>query len=411
MTKSIGCGLLAMVVSASVALASGGGDGDKKKDDLYQGGNALSWKPGSGITVDGGDAFYLNLKNLLQVQWAFTSNENAADTNNFTIRRARTILSGHVFDKNISYKLQLAGEDTGANLKDGWAQFDFMHDEGGTIGVRVGQSKTGFGLEATGTASSLFFVERSAASRTFADVRTRGAWVYGSHNENKLRWNAGAQNGDVANGANGVVEVGEETNNADNSLNFIANVSFDPMGDFMGGKTNEGMKQGDLGEGTKDLLGTIGAGICIGNNQDGITPQRLQSTSININTAWRANNLFALGEVFLRTDDPQSVGAKENSMGWYAQGCYVLPKSGDSPMEWGLGLRLAMIDTDNTSQYLTGINGSGGFKTTEVSAVVDAFYHGHAAKTQVEYTWQKVDIDAGGDSNNHIIRIQFNLQF
>ena len=419
MTKSIGS-LLAFAVTTSIALANGGGDDDKKNP--YQGGS--SWKPGAGITLADSEEFKLTLSGYLQVQWQFQALDNLPDTNNFVVRRARTTFAGHVFNKDLMYRLTLDATDSGAGngpIKDGWAQWTFSKGENGNFGVRVGQSKTYFGLESTGTSSGLYFVERSAATRTFADSRTRGAWIFGSHSENKIRWNAGAQNTDVANGARGILENGEETNNADNELNFVANVSFDPMGDITGGKTNESIKQGDLGD-IKDTMGTIGGGIEVGNNRNLGNTQDVDALAININTAWMlGQGITVQGEVFLRSDDPQNAGATEDSTGWYVQGTYTLPKNGNSEIQWGFGLRVNSVNTDNTNAFVNTI-GAGGQAfggllagqpgdVTEVTGVVDAFYHGHAAKTQFEYTWQDTNPDTGTSSTNHIIRIMFQVMF
>lgn len=418
MSKSI-ASVLALAVTTSLALANGGGGEGEKKANPYQSGS-VSWKPGSGITLAESDEFSLKLMNQLQVQWAFGANDTQPDSSNFTVRRARMSLSGNAFSKDITYLLRLDASE-GTSVKDAWAQWAFMKGENGTLGVRVGQSKTYHGLEVTGSSTGLYFVERSAASRTFSDVRSRGAWVHGSHNENKIRWNAGLQNGEVANGANGVVERGEEASNADNELNFVANISFDPMGDITGGKGNESIKQGDLGD-VKDTMGTIGGGIELGNNRDGAaaTDNDVETTQFNINTAWMlGGGITAQGELFLRSDDLTGA-ADEDSTGWYAMGTYTLPKSGDSDVQWGIGVRINQVDTDTTNSIVGAYNGSttglaGGALAAgdvmEISAVLNAFYHGHACKTQVEYTFQDVNPDGGSSDTNHIFRVQFQLLF
>lgn len=420
MTKTIGS-LLALAVTTSIALANGG-EGDKKKsDNAFQDKGGVTWKPGSGITFGGTDDFTLRLYNQLQVQWAFAANEDLPDSNNFDVRRARTTLAGNVFHKDLHFLLRVDHTDDGAGgnapVKDAWVQWDFLHNDESLIGVRVGQSKTYHGLEATGSSSGLFFVERSLATMAFSDVRSRGAWLFGSHSENKFRWNAGVQNGDVGSGASGIFEVGDETPNADNELTYVANVSFDPMGDITDGKTNESYKQGNLGDVT-ETRGTIGAGVMVGNNRDLTNSIDVDSTSININTAWMFNGGLGLqGEYFMRTDSPDTPGgADDDATGFYVQGMYSLAKSGDSPIQWGLGLRVSMVDAE--TDFATGVMQFFGAglpegSITEVTAVVDAFYHGHACKTQFEYTWQDVDADSAAfvDQTNHIFRIQFQVLF
>lgn len=422
MTKSMVTSLLTMAVSATVALANGGGGEEKKTTNetgLYQGAGTWSFKPGSGITYDGGDTFKLTMVGQLQSQWAFGANDNAPDTNSFTVRRARIAFSGHVWSKDIMFMLRLDAVDSGAGngpIKDGWIHWNFMSSDDGTIGVRTGQGKPFFGLESTGSSSGLDFVERSMTTKAFSDMRSRGAWLHGSHAQNKFRWNFGAQNGDVAGGSGGIAERGEETANVDNELNWVGNVSFDPLGDFMGGKTNESYKQADL-EGLQDLKGTIGAGVLIGNHRDPANTVDIETTSININTAWKVQGFAAQGEVFLRTDDPTG-GTEEDSEGWYVQGSYTLPKAANSDMQWGFAGRIAMIDSDNTTAFLstssTGpwamLGGAPG-DILEITGGLNAFYHGHACKTQINYTFQDVNPDSGTSSTNHIIAIQITLLF
>jgi hypothetical protein len=418
MTMSIGYGLLAFAASSSLVLANGGGE-DKNKANPFQDKAPGGWssKPGSGLKYDGGDAFNLSINNQLQVHWVYSNIENAADTASFTVRRARTNLSGNVFSKNISYRLLLDGVDSGAagdgNIKDAWVHWDFMSSDEGRIGLRVGQAKVFHGLEATGGSTGLFFVEKSSTTRSFTDGRSRGAWIHGQHAEKKLRWDVGAQNGDVAaSGAAGITDRGEEGANSDNEMTYVLAVNFDPMGDYFDGKTQENFKHGDFRTEDKKLMGTFGAGLMLGNGR--AAGVDVESTSININTAWSVSSFQAFGEVFLRTDEADTTGGvEEDSMGFHVQGNYLLPRSGDSGIQWGIGLRFNMIDLDDTVTFLTGAQGLGATpgEATEISAVVDAFYHGHACKTQIDWTLQDIDADTGADATNHIIRIGFQLLF
>lgn len=403
MTKSIALGLLTLAVSTSLTMAQ----------DKPMGG--WSAKPGSGLKYDGGDAFGLSLSNQLQVHWTFGNLENAEDVNNFTIRRARTTLAGHVFSKSIQYKLQVDANDTGAGIKEGHATWMFSESDSGSVGLRVGQGKNLFGLEGTATSKGLFFVERSSAARAFSDSYSRGAWLTGRYAESKLRWVLGATNGDAAAGSNAAATSrGEEANNSDNELSYVATVNFDPMGDFFGGKqTTESFSQGDFRTDDKKLMGTIGGGVFIGNGKAPAGGADLETMSFNLNTAWSVNNLQFIGEYFMRTDENDGASNEEDTNGFALSGMYVMPKSGDSSIQWGFGLRFNLNETDDTVTFLTGMQGIGATpgECTEITAVANAFYHGHACKTQLEYTWQDVAPDAGGDTTNHIFRVAFQLLF
>jgi hypothetical protein len=395
------------------AALAGGGDDPTPNPFRSQG---VTWKPGQGIVFADTDEFGLRMAGQLQVQYAFAANENGRDPSSFQVRRARLGFAGHVFDRDLQYALRLDAVDDGAGangpIKDAFAQWTFARGDGDAVGLRAGQSKPYHGLEATGGSSGLFFVEKSSTTRAFSDARSRGAWLHGAHLQNALRWVAGAQTGDVANGAVGISERGEESVNADGELTFVASCFACPFGDVNGGKPLESWRQGDLG-GSRALDGLVGAGVMLGNHRSPLVPDTdVESTSINVNTAWAfARGLTADGEVFLRTDDPQG-GTREECVGWYAQGTWTSGKSGGSDTQYGFGLRVNAIDTDDTSTFFVfnGALASAG-QVTEYTAVVNAFHHGHACKTQVEYTLQEVDPDAGERSTNHIVRVQLQVLF
>jgi hypothetical protein len=410
MSKSIATGLLAFAVSSSLLVAQG---------DKPAGG--WSAKPGSGLSYDGGDAFGLKWSNRLQVHWNYANNENAADTNSFTVRRARTNLMGHVFNKNVTFALVLDGVDAGAagdgNIKQAWAQWNFSKNEDGEIGLKAGQAKTMFGYEATGTSAGLWFVERSIASRTFADSFSRGAWVNGRFNgkEMPVRFAIGAMNGDSSRANAGIVEVGEEAGNPDNELSYVLAANVDPMGDFHDGRqTVEGRRQGDWRKDDTSLKGTIGAAVALGNGRTpGAGSVDVESTSINVNTAWTVNKASIQGEYFTRTDEVQATGGDEEEPKGFALSLgYLLDKSGDSSIQWGLGIRYSMVESDNGNNGAVNFVGAGAAgDLSEVSIVINAFYHGHACKTQIEYTMQDVEPTGGVDTTNHLLRVGFQLEF
>lgn len=388
MTKSIVHGLLTFAASTSVLLAQGGG---------------WSAAPGKGLSYDGGDAFTFKLANQLQTHYTFSAMDNgAADTSTFNIRRARTTFSGTAFSKDIAYKLQVDGVDTGAGIKEGHVQWTFMRNDSGSIGLRMGQGKTLFGLEAAGSSAGLMFVERSLAATTFSDAYTRGAWIMGSHNNNALRWSFGAMNTTVSKDGGGLFtlspdEAGEETANTDNELNYVAAVNFDPMGDFTGGGGNEGFRQGDFREGDRPFVGTVGAAIAVENGQTG--GQDLEGTCFTINTAWSVQGFQIMGEFFGRHDEIADTTTEADGTGYAVSGTWVMPKGADSSMQWAFGARLAYVEPDDSVDM----------DITEFTLGADAFYHGHACKSQLDYTMQ--DIGGAGDATNHIIRFGFQLLF
>lgn len=416
MTKSIPFGLLAFAVSSSLLVAQG---------DKAPAMGGWSAKPGSGLTYDGGDAFGLKWSNRLQVHWTFSNNENAPDGNTFNIRRARTGVTGHVFSRNITYNFTLDGVDAGASgdgaVKYAWAQWNFSKNDDGEIGLRAGQDKSPFGGEAQGSSGGLWFVERSSAARAFSDSFSRGAWIRGRAmgKERPVRFVVGAQNTDPAGGLGaGYTDRGEETANSDNELTYVFGANIDPLGDFHDGKQTIDRRQGDWRTDNRDLRGTIGVGVVLGNGKDTASGNDVETTSINLNTSWTVNKVSIMGEYFMRTDDLQGATQDEEKPSGFAVSLgYLLDKSGDSTIQWGFGIRYSMIETDEgdnaTVSYLTGGQGIGATPgdVNEISVVANAFYHGHACKTQLEWTLQDISPDAGGGQTNNIIRVGFQLEF
>jgi hypothetical protein len=420
MSKSIVCGLLAFAVSSSLAVAQG--DKPAVPRTSTEGWTA---RPGQGLAFDGGDLFGLRWVNRLQVHWTFENNEDAPDINTFDVRRARTSIAGHVFKREITYLLTLELTDDGDGddgpLQYGWVNWNFSHDEDGAIGVRAGQSKTLFGYEATGTSAGLWFVERSIASRNFADSVSQGAWLNGvvMQREMPVRFAFGAMNTDVAAGGLGgqYIDQGEETANSDNELSYVLAANIDPLGDFHDGKqTVESRRQGDWRTDNMELKGTVGAALALGNGKDAGSGQDIESFSINLNTAWNVNRVSIMGEYFMRTDDLQGPASDEEEPSGFAVSVgYLLDKSGDTDLQWGLGLRYSMAENDagdnGTVNYLTGGFGPVEGEISEISVVANAFYHGHSCKTQLEWTLQDLDPTVGSSLTNHIFRVAFQLEF
>jgi hypothetical protein len=352
-----------------------------------------SAKPGSGLKYAGGDAFSLSLINQLQVTYTYLADESAADTSEFKVLRARTTLSGNVFRKDVLYFVQLEALDDGANsnLKEGHATWNFVSNDDSTVGLRMGQGKTLFGLEGTGSVQGLAFVYRSNASREFSDKYNRGAWLNGKHLDSTLRWTLAAMNSPT---------LGEEAANDDNELGYVGNVQFDPLGDFFGGKqTAEPWRQGDFRDGDRKLVGTIGAGVALDNTTT-VGGGETETEILTVNTAWSVQGFQVLGEWFDRSID-QTVGADQDSDGYSLAANYVLEKRGDSAIQWGFGARYSTKD----------LTDAGADEQTELSLVVNAFYHAHACKTQIELTQREYDGAGASDDTDYVLTLAFQLLF
>ena len=269
MTNRFGYGLIATMATASIVLA--GGEGEDKKGEKNKNtrtlerlanspapqGATLKAAPGKGFTVDLGDDFSINIQNRIQVRWTYANMELAGDTNNFAVNRLRTAMGGHVWDKDTTYGVQLEYA-MGSLIRDAWLRRNFWTSEDGNMNValRVGQFRGRHGLEYEGSSFELEHAARSISSRTFSGTRVLGARLEGSALEGgKLNWGIAAVNDDPAL-ASFIAEGGGNVHgaaNADNELNFLFDLRFDPMGAM-------DMSQGDLAH-TEELMGTVGASV------------------------------------------------------------------------------------------------------------------------------------------------------
>lgn len=358
----------------------------------------------------------MTLQNYAQAGWQYGRFGDGGDTNDFSLTRARSALRGHVFRKNIQYFLQLDYLDRGVNIfdqdenliavqtngpvLDAWAQWNFLESGNDSIGLRVGLAKSYIGLEATGFATGLFFTDRSAVSQAFSSQRNQGAWLHGRNLDGRLHWTAGAQNGDVSPLRN--IQAPQAPND-DNELTFVGSVAFDVFGNMFGGDLREFWQQGNVNCDGK-TRGTVGAGGVYSNNKPGADPAEsdVRATQLNLNTAWDFGCGFGLmAECFFRNDDPKDAVGQQSS-GFYGQGMYVLPKMGNSDLRWGIGVRYSDMRADALiPEVVDGVPPpSLNARFRQITAVVDAFYHGHNCKTQFEVSRQQVKIADASDWNN-----------
>jgi hypothetical protein len=87
---------------------------------------------------------------------------------------------------------------------------------------------------------------------------------------------------------------------------------------------------------------------------------------------------------------------------------YTLAKAGNSDMQWGVGVRYSSVELVDVATTNTDLSAN------EFSIVANAFYHGHACKTQIELTTVDTDNSSSATSstdNDYLVRVQFQLMF
>jgi hypothetical protein len=116
---------------------------------------------------------------------------NGRNFNNFRVRRLKTSLNGHIYDKSLRYNTTLSWA-SGANI------IEVMHFQWALqreFNLNVGQHKLPWSWEEITSSGNLQFVDRGYTNSVFTHGFAKGAWVDGSIENNMLMYSAGVYNG------------------------------------------------------------------------------------------------------------------------------------------------------------------------------------------------------------------------
>ncbi len=191
----------AMAQSNADALNNDADTARSEVDGVQRGGGegtTLS-KKGLHFSTDG---FELHMANQVQFRMTYynevgngSNGSNGRDYINFRIRRAKTALSGHIFDKKFQYKVVLGWTPHGGQPLE-VAEFSYTAVEQ-YLTVNAGLNKTHFNWEESTSSKNLNFVERSYANEIFNQGYATGVGISGRF-ENWVLYNIGVYNGVLA---------------------------------------------------------------------------------------------------------------------------------------------------------------------------------------------------------------------
>ena len=110
------------------------------------------------------------------------------DINQFQLSRGRLVFSGHAFNPDVSYYVQIDGRSSsGDNMRllDYYLSYDIGHDQfgfdRGILGFRTGKYKMPFTLARWLSAKQFEFTDRSVASTYFDVNRSLACRLYGQY--------------------------------------------------------------------------------------------------------------------------------------------------------------------------------------------------------------------------------------
>ncbi|MGH7339495.1 MAG: porin, partial [Candidatus Rokuibacteriota bacterium] len=270
----------------------------------------VGWRDGK-TTITTNSAS-LAISNRLQVRFTQEMPEVGDDVGSFRIRRAKTKFEGWVYDKNLTYELQLNWPDTANPLEDAVVNYDFTEGKK-LFQLKAGQYKVPFGRQELTSSGSQQFVDRSAVSNEFARGRDIGMQIWGTPMGGKLDWRFGIYNGN-----------GRTVSRNDNDkYQTNARLTWQPFGDVR-------YSEGDF-ESTDKPLFAIAAQYESNERPvaaAGSTPAHTADREIvGGDVVFKYKGFFLFGEYFDASTDRSGAVSDFDHDGWNLQlGDFVIPQ-------------------------------------------------------------------------------------
>jgi len=152
---------------------------------------SITWKDGQTIATF--PKAEIRLSNRLQLRWVNDHLSGADryldDYSSFSIRRAKTTLTGWAYTKDLTFGLQVdwANANTAKGvLDDAYVNYDFTHGHG-YFQLRAGQFKTPFGRQSIASTRTDMFADRSFVTYLFCGIRDVGLMAWGTLGPDKVK--------------------------------------------------------------------------------------------------------------------------------------------------------------------------------------------------------------------------------
>ena len=422
---------LALLVSAGLwatpAMAS---SADEDVGNIQRGGaegaaDTTLGKKGLVFTTDG---FSLRVTTRIQFRLTYqnevangNSGTNGRDFVNFRIRRAKTAFSGHIFQKEFTYKLQLDWTADGANhIEEAWFRWAIFQ----YINVTAGQTKLPWNWEESSSSGSMQFVERSYVNEVFNQDYAKGLTIDGQVGEDTpwLKYWVGIYNG--------VLRAADDYRNSDRTINAEAFTDGVVDGEMMLNLRLETHPLGAVAYGMNDMRGedeydkvlfAIGLGVnwmtsgfnstTAGVRGDTLNPTlatgaaasntgsgrfrtsqdtwaitldghfRWHGLSVDVAYFWRHTEFHNRGGNRFRPNGQRGVGNLNDSGFTFEVAYFILPQ------QFNVGIRFNMLESEDfwaagAAAPLSGNTRAFGLRpdTTEIGLSVNYYIHGDNLK-------------------------------
>ena len=156
----------------------------------------VGFKKGFFIKSDDGN-FKLKIGSRVQSRLMYETVDGEEETiqddkANFSVPRARITFSGHIWNKDLTFKFQPDFGKGSLNLKDFYTDYRFAGD----VRIRVGQMKKPFSRQQLNSSSRLELVDRATTDKAFGAGRDIGFLFHNNYTKSpKFEWAVGLYNG------------------------------------------------------------------------------------------------------------------------------------------------------------------------------------------------------------------------
>lgn len=375
--------LIGVSLLAPVYAAADSGDGD----------GSISWD--GHLTITSPDENYeLNIGGRFQPRYEFetTGEEFTPEHSSLYLRRARLDFWGHVFTPELTFRLMPELSRT-ATLRDGWLNYRFAD----WLEIKTGQFQVPFAAERDASSNRHQFMERSRANNEFEwpTGRDIGVGLHGVFAD-RFRYSVGGFSGQGRNAA-------EST-----SVGHLVS------GRLTGALAGEYPEAEALVEPAAGLNAAVGIGTYLAWNNDvrdwwgrgddvSATPADVLTGTADVHFQWRRLSMnlagFAQG---VRLTESGDDGAEEIAVDSYRGfgvnghvGALLIPKRLFAAVRFS-----DAVPREKTPQL----------RSREITAGVQLFQRGHAAKLLVDAGRHRID-EADTRQIIHLFRMQYQLLF
>jgi hypothetical protein len=384
---------------------------------------APSYSPGKGFTLTSEDGkFSLTIGGYIQPRYSFAEKDDEheptaqqKDVSEFRVRRAKLVLGGYAFTKDLTYKLQMEFTNSGnaRMLDDAYVNYR-LRDE---IQVRGGQDKVPFSRQWLNSGWALSFIERSIASDAFYAGRDIGLMVNGKLRGGMITYAIGGF------GGSGQSTLSTSTDNAA-ALRLVLNpfgevpyveadidMSRSPLLSIGGNYYHKAFRRSTTAGANTNGFATNNVQL-VANNLAFTSPsipngwlggganqfddaEKVDVDTLGADAVFKWMGLAVQGEFYYGRAEGQSSNELLHAQGGYGQvGYMILPRHLEA------AVRYSLVDPDTEQDDDS---------RTEYQGAVSYYFSGHPLKLQAEFTHRRDD--ARGGTDDRIYRIQAQVMF